>query len=370
MTSNDEPLRRGMLSRREWLIGAPLTGIALAQGGAKPRVGIMGLDGHIEQVLPGRNASSGLEIQAISDANPRLLASVGNRAGVPPEHRYTDHRALLDKEKIQIAAICGADGERPALVLECIKRGLHVIAEKPLTSNWEELRQIHAALKAKPEVHLTMLLDMRFGAPFQTMRRIVDSGALGDIVQLNGQKSYVFAEQPPRPQWMRHKATFSGTIPYIGIHLVDLMRFTSRQEPVEVAAFQAHIGQPDAGDMENTASVTMRLASGGTADFHLDYLRPANAGSHGDDRLRLVGTKGVLEYIESSGITLMTEQEKAHAVTLDPRGPSLVADFLASTYGSATPLLTLHDIFRANEIVLAARDAAETKKVVAIGSVE
>jgi predicted dehydrogenase len=371
MAANDKQLlSRAALSRRDLLLGLPLGGIVLAQGMAKPRVGMLGLDGHIDQILSAQKTTPGVEIQAIWDSNPRQLARVGDRIGVPAERRYTDPHALLDKEKIQIAAVCGADGDRPALVLESIKRGLHVIAEKPLTSKWEDLRQIHAALKAKPEVRLTMLLDMRFSPVFQTMRRIIGSGALGDIVQINGQKSYIFAEQPPRPQWMRQKATFSGTIPYIGIHLVDLMRFTTRQEPVEVAAFQAHIGLPEAGDMENTASVTMRLASGGTADFHLDYMRPANAGTHGDDRLRIVGTKGILEYMESSGLTLATDQEKMHPVPFDPRGPSLVTDFLNATYGSQTPLLSLHDIFRANEIVLAARDAAQTRKVVPIGSVE
>ncbi len=358
-----------MLTRRDLLIGVPLAGIALAQDTPKMRIGMMGLDGHIDQILAARNTTPGVEIWAISESNPRLLASVADRVGVPPERRYADHHTLLEREKLEMAGICGSDGERPGLVLECIKRGLHVIAEKPLTNRWEDLKQIRAALKAKPEVHLTMLTEMRYGAAFQTMRRVVESGALGDIVQMNGQKSYVFAEQPPRPQWMRQKATFSGIIPYIGIHLVDLMRFISGQEPVEVAAFQAHIGLPEAGDMEDTASVMMRLASGGTADFHLDYLRPANA-SHGDDRLRLAGTKGVLEYIESTGLTLATDQEKMHAVTLDARRPQLVADFLASIYSSQTPLLTLHDIFRSNEIVLSARDAAETRKVLLIGSSE
>ena len=357
-----------MLTRRNLMIGLPLSGAALAQTGERMRIGMLGLDGHIDQILAARRTTPGLEIQAISDANPRLLRSVGERAGVPVERRYASHQALLDKEKLDMAGICGIDGERPGLVLECIKRGLHIIAEKPLTSQWDDLRRIRAALKQNPKVRLTMLLEMRYGGAFLAMRRIVESGALGEIVQMNGQKSYVFAEQPPRPEWMRRKATFSGTIPYIGIHLVDLMRFTGKQEPVEVAAFQAHVGQPDAGDMENTASVSMRLAGGGTADFHLDYLRPANAGTHGDDRLRLVGTRGVLEYMGNSGLTLVTDQEKSHAITPEARTLSLVPDFLASILGSQTPLLTLSDIFRANEIVLSARDAAVTRKVLPIGT--
>ncbi len=356
-----------MLTRRDLMMGLSASGLALAQSGERMRAAILGLGGHIEQILSARKTTPGLEIQALWDSDPNLLRRVGESAGVPPERRYTDPHALLDREKLDVAGVCGVDGDRPALVLECIKRGLHVIAEKPLTNQWADLRKIRAALKQNPKVHLTMLLEMRYGGAFMAMRRVVDSGALGDVVQMNGQKSYVFAENPPRPAWMRNKATFSGTIPYIGIHLVDLMRYTGKQDPVEVAAFQAHIGQPEAGDMENTASVTMRLSGGGTADFHLDYLRPANAGSHGDDRLRLVGTRGIIEYM-GNAITLMTDQEKLHTIQPEPRRLSLVSDFLASIAGSQTPLLTLDDIFKANEIVIAARDAAVTKKVLPIGT--
>jgi predicted dehydrogenase len=354
-----------MMTRRDLMIGLPIAGAALAQTGQRMRAAILGIDGHIDQILAARRTTPGLDLVALSDANERRLASLGEREGVPPAHRYTAHQRLLDKEKLDIAGVCGADGDRPALVLECIKRGIHVIAEKPLTSRWDELRAIRAALEANPKVRLTMLLEMRYGGAFMAMRKVVESGALGELVQMNGQKSYVFGENPPRPLWMRRKESFSGIIPYIGIHLVDLMRFTGKQEPVEVAGFQAHIGQPEAGDMENTASVVMRLANGGTADFHLDYLRPGTAGSHGDDRLRLVGTHGILEYRES-GMTLMTDKEKPRTIAPEPRGMSLVEDFLASILSSRTPLLTLNDIFRANEIVLAARDAAVTRKVVVI----
>ena len=89
------------------------------------------------------------------------------------------------------------------------------------------------------KVHLTMLLTMRFLGVFIAMRQMVESGQIGEIAQVDGQKSYVLGE---RPDWMLHNSSFSGIIPYIGIHLVDLMRFTSKREPIQVSALQAHIG--------------------------------------------------------------------------------------------------------------------------------
>ena len=38
----------------------------------------------------------------------------------------------------------------------------------------------------------------------------------------------------------------------------------------------------------------------------MDYLRPATAPTHGDDRLRIAGTLGVVEHQEGRGLTLVT----------------------------------------------------------------
>ena len=100
--------------------------------------------------------------------------------------------------------------------------------------------------------------------------------------------------------------------------------------------------------------------------MHLDYLRPATASSHGDDRLRLAGTEGVLEYREADGLTLVTNRRKSRSINGLPGNRSLVLNFIENLYGSEPLSLTLDDIFRANEIVLTARDAAGKRQVLAI----
>ncbi len=359
------------LTRRSLIAGASFSGIALAAEAPqhivklpkKVRLAILGLSGHISEILGALKVLPDVKLQAISDRNPKLLNAVGERAGVPAEHRHGSHQDLLKREQFEIAGICGSDGERAGLILDCVARGQHIIAEKPLGIDWSDLQKIQTALRTA-KVKLTMLLPMRFWGSFIAMKQIVESGELGEIAQIDAQKSYVLGND--RPEWMLHRSSFSGTIPYIGIHLVDLMRFTSRRELVRVAAFQAHIGQPAAGDMENTAVTIFQLDNGGTAQMHLDYLRPATAATHGDDRLRLAGTEGVLEYREADGLTLITNQRKLHAVDQLPRNRSLVVNFIENLYGSEPLALTLDDIFRANEIVLTARDAAQSKQVLEI----
>jgi predicted dehydrogenase len=359
------------LTRRSLIAGASASGIALAAETQAPivklpkkaRLAILGLSGHISEILDALKVLPDVKLQAISDSDPKRLHAVGERTGVPAGHRYPSHQELLKREQFEIAGICGSDGERAQLILDCAARGQHIIAEKPLAREWADLEKIRAALRTT-KVKLTTLLPMRFEGSFTAMKQIVESGQIGEIAQIDTQKSYVLGND--RPDWMLHRSSFSGTIPYIGIHLVDLMRFTSRRELVRTAAFQAHIGQPAAGDMENSTVTIFQLDNGGTAQMHLDYLRPATASTHGDDRLRLAGTKGIVEYREADGLTLITNQRKLHTIEQLPRNRSLVVNFIANLYGSEPLGLTLDDIFRANEIVFTARDAAKSKRVLEI----
>ena len=357
------------MTRRAWI--ASLSSIPFVAGGPpapqlrlprKIRAVILGLSGHVEEILDARRAVPDLDIWALSDSDAGLLREVGDRAGVPASRRYADHRTLLDREQADVAGVCGSDGEREAVILACIARGIHVVAEKPLAMNWAGVLRIREAL-ASGDSRLTMLLPMRLDGPFLAMRQVVASGGIGEVAQFDAQKSYILGA---RPAWMLSRSTFSGTIPYIGIHLVDLMRFTTLREPVAVAAFQGHIAQPEAGAMENTAVASFRFDNGATGQMHLDYFRPATAPTHGDDRLRIAGSRGVLEYREGDGLTIVTDGRKPHKIDALPDSRSLVANFLANVYASAPLDLTPSDIFRANEIVFAARDAAIQNRIVTI----
>jgi predicted dehydrogenase len=229
-----------------------------------------------------------------------------------------------------------------------------VASEKPLALSIADLDRIKHAVAASG-ISLTMFLPMRFEGVYRAMRDIVRRGAIGEAAQIDGQKSYKLGE---RPEWMRNRSEFGGTIPYIGIHMVDLIRFTSGRELAKSVSMHARVGFPEMRDMENTTGTLFRMDNGGVAVMHLDYLRPEKGEGHGDDRLRIAGTKGVLEYREHSGLSLVTLAEPERAISNLPANGSLFLDFLDAAYNGKPTGLPLQDIYRANEIVLEAQAAA------------
>jgi len=353
------------ISRRSWLAGIPLA----AQAARAPlpavklphkvRIGLIGVEGHVGEITNHLKEAPDVEFVAAADLDPKAMARFarGPLAGI---HQYTDYRQMLDKEKLEMVAVGGQNGARAGILLELIDRKLHIVSEKPLSIDRAGLAKIRAGVE-RQRIRLTMLLPMRFLDTYRALKHVVDSGAIGEVAQIAGQKSYKLGE---REEWMRHRASFGGTIPYIAVHMVDLMRFTSGREMLEAVSFQSRIGHAEMGDMENTTATIFRLDNSGTAALHMDYLRPETAPTHGDDRLRLAGTEGVVEYQESTGVTLMTGKEKPRVLTDLPPGGSLFLDFLDSVYNGKPAGLSIADIWRVNEIVLGARESAERHSIV------
>jgi predicted dehydrogenase len=256
--------------------------------------------------------------------------------------------------------VAGPSALHAPVIVACAERKIHVVSEKPIAITRAALNDIKQAV-AKNGIHLSMLLPMRFEPPYLAMRQIVASGEIGEVAQIGAQKSYKLQE---RPEWMRNHATFGGIMPYIGIHMVDLMRFASGRELVEACSFQSRIGFDWLRDFENTSSTVFKLDNGGTAALRMDYLRPEISPTHGDDRLRLAGTKGVVEYQEAAGLSLVTDQKKLHKVDKLPPKQSLFVDFLQSLCGIKPHSLPLNDVYRVSEICLGARESAERHSIV------
>jgi len=352
------------LSRRSLLMGAAVAGAQdstqAVRLGRPVRIALIGLEGHTGEILRPLPQLPDVQVVALADEDEKALAAATRNPRLKGARVYTDYRRLLEREQLDVVAICGPNGGRAERILAAIERGLHVVAEKPLAIEMDELERIERAL-SKHRVRLSMLLPMRFSPPYLALKQVVDSGEIGEVAMITAQKSYKLGE---RPAWYRRRSTYGGTIPWIGIHTVDLMRWTSGRELVEAVSCQARLFLPDLGDMENVTGTLFRLDNGGAGLLHMDYLRPETAPTHGDDRLRLAGSKGVAEYQAATGVTVVSQSSKPRVIEKLPPAQSLFVDFLESVYLGKRPGLSLEEILRVNRIVLLARQSAEEHRIV------
>ncbi|WP_223869343.1 Gfo/Idh/MocA family protein [Paenibacillus sabuli] len=71
-----------------------------------------------------------------------------------------------------------------SISLELLQRGFHVLCEKPLARSVEEVDALIAAAERSGKL-LAVFQNSRYAAAFTEIRRIIDSGVLGRIVQID-----------------------------------------------------------------------------------------------------------------------------------------------------------------------------------------
>ncbi|MFS8579305.1 MAG: hypothetical protein LOD88_04685, partial [Novibacillus thermophilus] len=118
----------------------------------------------------------------------------------------------------------------------------------------------------------------------------------------------------------------------------------------------------DHGELETTALCHFTMEDGVFASASIDYLRPETAPSHGDDRIRVAGTKGVVE-VQNGDVHVINGLEGVRK--LEPKDPgNIFQDFLQHIRGQKECLIGAEDSFYVTEICLRARQSADENRVV------
>jgi hypothetical protein len=108
------------------------------------------------------------------------------------------------------------------------------------------------------------------------------------------------------------------------------------------------------------------MANGGVAAVTLDYLRPEPAPTHGDERLRIAGTRGLVETaLAEHKAVFVRAGHQPSALPLVPQ-PDIFTQFARSLRGEAPLPFTLHESCRITEIALKAQQSAEKGQVVSL----
>lgn len=325
------------------------------------KAALIGLEGHQGAMLEGVAQMDDVELVAVaSEDSEKLEGMKGSAAASPSTRFYTDWRELLEECEVDVACVCTVNGERAAVLVACADRAIHLLSEKPLVTTQEDLAAVRKSIR-RAGIRLSMLMTMRFEPAYKKVHDLIRAGAIGEPILATSQKSYKLGN---RPEWMRDRATFGGVIPFVGIHALDLIGWTTGCEFVEVAAWHGNVAHPEIRDMEDNASVLLRMANGGTATARIDYLRPATAPTHGDDRLRVAGNEGVVEVLgDDHRVTLLTHDHEPQVIEPDPPDQFFV-EYVGSLRGDCEHRISADDAFALTDLCLKARDAADRGEIV------
>lgn len=267
---------------------------------------------------------------------------------------YRDWREMLLELKPDIAVVDTVFSYHAEVSRFALAHHIHVYAEKPAATEPEALRALKLEAERSENVYFSML-TARYSPWFYTAKRLADSGEIGRIRMINAQKSYKLGQ---RPEYYRMRSLYGGTIPWVAIHMIDQILWITGKRCQRVAAQHSSVCNSGHGELEAVAEVMMRLEDDILASVHTDYYRPKSAPSHGDDRIRIVGTEGIIEVREDK--VWLTSRQNDGSLPAETVMPDKIFDgFLKIIGGADDPIYKDCGGLYSTEIALFARSSAD-----------
>ena len=250
------------------------------------RLGVIGL-GNIGQQHIKHIQSDAVEACVITALASRSESALANDIGAT---HFTDYRELIDSGLCDAVLIATPTMNHLEMGLYALKKGLHVLMEKPLGLSIAQGKALLSAANA--EQVFGLMLNQRVDPTFAKMKGIIDKGLLGELQRTHWTMTNWF-----RPevyfQVSDWRATWSGEggglLLNQCIHNIDIFQWLTGM-PVAVNGF-CGFGKYHNIEVEDEATAYFQYENGATGVF---------VGSTGEapgvNRLDIVGDKGMLSF--------------------------------------------------------------------------
>lgn len=219
----------------------------------------------------------------VSRIPPKML--VGNA------REYATLHDMLRDPRVRMVSLCSPRrSDQAADALRVMRSGKHALCEKPCALTEHDLDMLIRESE-RCGVILREMCETVYEQPWWTLRSLIRSGVLGDMVQVFVHKSYPM--HGGRPQ---DDETDGGLIRWVGVHALRYVEHTTGLAIRKIRAARTGLGNPvPGGGLATAATLSFTLANGGLGVAALNYLNPKGFGSWGNEHLRVFGTRGMAE---------------------------------------------------------------------------
>ena len=152
----------------------------------KIRLGIIGMGnmgtGHAKNLLDGKCPD--FDFVAAADSSPDRIAWAKEHLTDTIAY-FGDAIRMLDSGLIDACMVCVPHYDHPKYAIACMKRGIHVMVEKPAGVYTKQVREMNEEARKHPEVVFGMMFNQRTNCVYRKMRELVRSGQYGRLRRSN-----------------------------------------------------------------------------------------------------------------------------------------------------------------------------------------
>ena len=236
---------------------------------SKLKLGIIGMGNmgtsHTKNILDGKCPE--IQLVAVADHVPSRLTTARELLGDTVSY-FDSADAMLDSGLIDSCVVATPHYDHPALAMACMKRGIHVMVEKPAGVYTKQVREMNEEAARHPEVVFGMMFNQRTNHVYRTMRELIKSGKYGNIRRTNWLITNWYRPQSyyDSGDW---RATWAGEGGGVLLnqcpHQLDLWQWICGM-PVKIQSHM-HYGKWHDIEVEDDVTTYVEYANGATGVF-------------------------------------------------------------------------------------------------------
>ncbi len=329
--------------------------------------GLVGLGRHADRYLaPAIHRSGTGRLVAVYSRDAARARQFAERHGGASAYDSLDD--LLADPKVDAIVVASPNHVHREHVLKAAQAGKHVLCEKPLATTVEDARAMIDACQ-QAGVKLGVGFNLRHNLAHQRVREMVAEGVIGDVLLAEVQYMHVTSGTEATyqtPTWRRDpRLAGGGSFVGTGVHAVDLLRFVTGKEIIEVTAVAD--AEWDRSGAERLVQVSMRMQGHVIASLSAGQMRyPAND-------LVLYGTVSTLRCTGSIGYQMggrieLVSDRGSHVMDMGACDPYVrqIDAFAQSVVTGTEPNASGWDGLRAVEVTQAIYESLRTRSIVVL----
>jgi predicted dehydrogenase len=233
----------------------------------KAKWGILGTANIAKKALvPGIRDAKSSELYAVGSRDAGRAEQFGAEFDIPKS--YGSYEELLDDPRVEFLYIPLPNHLHHKWSIEAVKQGKHVLCEKPLAVNTEEVREMFAAAEEN-DVKLMEGFMYRFHPQVQRVKELIERGEIGEPKFFRGAFSFPMVAQDREDDIRWKEEMGGGSVMDLGTYSINTVRFLFGEDPSRVFARSAY--HPDHTAEAETQAI-MEFPDGKTATFDSSFL--------------------------------------------------------------------------------------------------